>query len=362
MCKLISLWKFKNKKKILLFFLFIIFFLIFSLMYKNSCESIEKIEKYDKLSFIMNTLISQTVYTKEENTELTVKAEAIISDLENEWSPYRAGSIIEKINNSAGIEAISVSDEMFTILSQCKEFASKTQDLYDYTIFPLVRYWSEVKKGNKDINLQEIEEVKKLVDWQKLILDHEKKTVFLEKKGMAIEFGAALKGYAVEKVLNLYKSANITGALISLGGNVAVTGKKSHNEDFIIGLRDPAENSDTYYAILRISDKIISTSGGYERFFTLNGKNYHHIINPNTGYPCETDLLSVTVISEDGLLSDIMSTFLFMIGKNALLQYLNNTDYQIIAIDTDNKIYISPSIEKSFQLVNTKKYELLQPK
>ena len=136
---------------------------------------------------------------------------------------------------------------------------------------------------------------------------------------------------------------------VSVGGNLIVLGKDPQGEDFRFAIRDPQGEASEYIATLSLTGSTMATTGAYERWFEQDGKRYHHIIDPRTGYPAESDLLSVSVISEDGMLADCMSTALFIEGKQAALQRMQEEAYQLVIVDTDGNIYYSPSLEGNIQ-------------
>ena len=168
-------------------------------------------------------------------------------------------------------------------------------------------------------------------------------------KGMEIDLGGIAKGYTGDRVMQVFKKAGITSGLISLGGNVQALGSKPDGSPWRVAIQDP-QNELEYLGILEISDKAVITSGGYERFFEEDGVRYHHIIDPRTGYPADSGLLSATIISEDGALADGLSTSLFIMGKdeaeNFWREHSDKFDY--ILESTDGRLYVTEGVVGSF--------------
>lgn len=316
---------------------------------------------YTGEDFVMDTFVTQKVWD-EDGEELILAVNALFHDLEDAWSAYEEGSVPAGINAMAGVSPQVVSAGEFEIIEKVYDFSVKTEGRFDLTIAPLVKLWG-ISSGQTEIPAAgEISAALSYVGLDGVHLDSENSTVFLDRPGMELDFGGSLKGYAVEQALAYYQQSGVQGALVSLGGNVAATGKKPSEgggtEDFSIGLRDPEGSASDYYGVLRLNDRVICTSGGYERYFEKDGKRYHHILDPQTGYPAETDLLAVTVIGEDGLLCDCLSTWLYMEGLDNVKAHLNETDYSVIAVDNDRQIWLSPSLKEAFTLREDSGYRM----
>ena len=131
-------------------------------------------------------------------------------------------------------------------------------------------------------------------------------------------------------------------AVTSLGGNVFVYSKG--DKAFTVGIRNPDAGEDSILGLLPVENQVIATSGDYERRFTLDGREYHHILDTGTGYPAQSDLKSVTVIGEDGLLCDCLSTYYFIAGSEAVRRSLSDERFSLVAIDRDNRVYLSDNL------------------
>ena len=149
------------------------------------------------------------------------------------------------------------------------------------------------------------------------------------------DFGGIAKGYAGDLLKDIAIKNNVKSAILTLGGNVVAIGKKPNGDPWKVGIANP-ENPTDYIGFVEVSDKNVITSGGYQRFFEQNGKIYHHIINPKTGYPAESDLSSVTIISKNGILADALSTACFVLGKEKTLELYNSKTYDFEAVLIEN--------------------------
>ena len=308
---------------------------------------------YTGEDFVMDTFVTQQV-SAENGEELILQVNELLHDLEVEWSAYASGSVPDRINAMAGVSAVEVTEEQYELIQKVYDFSVFTGGRFDPTIAPLVKLWG-ITSGQTEVpSADRISWALSYVSLSNIILDPEAHTVRLDRPGVELDFGGSVKGYAVEQALAFYQQSDVQGALISLGGNVAATGKRPAADggetDFTIGLRDPQGSANDYFGVLRLSDRVICTSGGYERYFEQDGKIYHHILDPETGYPAETDLLSVTVIGTDGLLCDCLSTWLYMEGLDNLKEHLNEKNYSVIAVDNESRIWMSDSLSAAFTL------------
>lgn len=149
--------------------------------------------------------------------------------------------------------------------------------------------------------------------------------------------------------MQVFKKAGIYSGLISLGGNVQALGSKPDGSPWRVAIQDP-QNELEYLGVLEISDKAVITSGGYERFFEEDGVRYHHIIDPRTGYPADSGLISATIISEDGTLADGLSTSLFIMGKDEAEEFwrANSDKFDYILESADGRLYVTEGVVGSF--------------
>ena len=163
-------------------------------------------------------------------------------------------------------------------------------------------------------------------------------------QGMEIDLGGIAKGFTSSRVMEVFKEHGVKHGLVSLGGNVQALGDKENGKPWRVAIQNPESELD-YLGVLDIEDKCVITSGGYERFFEKDGVRYHHIIDPRTGYPADSGIISATIISKDGTLADGLSTSLFIMGKDQAEKYWrSNADkFDYILEDKDGKLYVTES-------------------
>ena len=307
--------------------------------------------------FAMDTFID--LKAQGENGEKALlEAEKEINRLEKLFSPTIEQREIFVINQYAAKQTVTVSKDTFDLIEKAKEYCNITEGAFDITIAPVVKAWGfteEVKRVPSD---EEIQQKLQLVDNNKLHIDKQNSTVYLEYENMSIDFVGIAKGYASDKVNEILKKNGVSSAVISLGGNVSVTGKRPDGTKWRIAVQDPM-NSEGYVGILNVEDTSVITSGVYQRFFEQDGKKYHHIIDTKTGKPTQTGLLSVTIVCDDGAMADALSTSVMVAGLqkgSELWRKLDN--FGMIVITDSNEMYISEDIEDIFEVSDDVEYTI----
>ncbi len=300
--------------------------------------------------FAMSTYIDQQLYSKDTSAANAVMSDtmSMLTAFENRLSMYITGSEISDINANAGIKPVQVSEHTFTLIKKAVQYCEMSGGLFDITIAPVTKAWG-VNSDNPRVPPQsELDELKKLVNYKDVLLDEAAQTIMIKNKGQAIDLGAVAKGEACNQVRDLYLSKGITTGLLSIGGNIMVIGEKPGGKDFVIGVRDPRGAPNETIGTVKLTDTTLSTSGDYERVFEKDGKYYHHIMDPKTAAPAETDLMSVTIISREGSYADFLSTYLFLLGRDKALALFDKLKVGVIAVDKNYNVYLSDSAKAIF--------------
>ena len=297
--------------------------------------------------FAMNTYMTITVNGTEAKAAASAAVKAV-NDLEQSLSRNIASSEISAINAKAGVSPVTVSGETYGLIKSAVEYSVLTDGVFDITIAPVMDIWG-FSDGNYRVPAQsEIDAALGHVDCRKIILDDAGLSVFLPEAGMAIDLGGIAKGCASDVVQKVIKSYDVSSAMISLGGNVAVFGTKADGSLFRTAITDP-RNPDRYIGILEATGVSVITSGGYERFFTENGVTYIHIMDPLTGSPVKSDLLSVTIITPDGTEGDALSTALFVMGRDKAVEFgRTHTDFSFVLVTETGELVVSSALKDSF--------------
>ena len=307
--------------------------------------------------FALDTVINQTVYGK--NAQSAIQAvQSEVTDFENTMSMFQASSEINTLNQNAGKTPTKLSDDVFDMLKRSKELSQQSENAFALTIAPVTKLW-DITGDNPTIPQETaIEQSLTLVDDSSLVLDATNSTAFLPVEGQGVDLGGIAKGELCNIIADIYNEYNVESAIISLGGNVYAHGVKPDGTLFNVGFRDP--NSDSYIASVEIEDKVFAVSGGYERNFVADdGKTYHHIIDPKTGYPVQTDIATVGVIADSGEVADFYSTTLFVWGKDKTIEYMQKEENQVIMLDKQDNLYVSKSLQDTFKLNDGQDYNVI---
>ena len=291
--------------------------------------------------FAMDTIMEFTACGR--NAEAAVDAAmAEVQRLDALLSAANPSSEVSQLNEASGG---AVSEDVAALLRLSLETWEETAGLFDCTVYPLVRLWGFPTQEYHVPADAELAEVLPLADSAKLSFDGE---ALRMAPGQAIDFGGVGKGYAAARVMEVFQDCGVRSGMVSLGGNVQVLGAKPDKTPWRIGIRDP--EGDGYFAVLSLENKAAVTSGGYERYFEANGETYIHILDPRTGRPAESDLLSVTVVSEDGAKADALSTALFLMGReDAASFWQDHGGFDMVLVTVDRETIITQGLQDSFQ-------------
>jgi len=316
---------------------------------KNKVEN----EPVSKTEFALGTVVTIKIYddtTEEVFNEVFQK----IREIENKMTINGEESEIIDINTKAGKEFVKVSDETFDVINRGKYFSQLSGGRFDISVGPLVKLWNIGTEYARVPTDEEINGKKRLVDYNNVILNEDEKTVMLGEEGMILDLGGIAKGYAADKVVEILKENNVKHAIINLGGNVFAYGNKPDGNPWKIGIQNPKSTRGEYIGTAEVVNKTVVTSGIYERFIEENGKRYHHILDPETGYPVENNLAGVSIIADSSIDADSLSTSVFALGLEegmSLIEKLDNVDAVFITIDS--KVYITSGLKNNFKLLDS---------
>ena len=311
----------------------------------TACQNSDENKKVSKDIFAMDTYMTVTAYGK--NAENGVnKAVDEINRLETVLSAEKKESDIYKLNETG---SGTLSTDTKDIVSKALEINKTTNGAFDISIYPLMVKWGFTTQKYNVPSKNEISKLLKNVDSSKIIFDEKSGSIKL-KENMKIDLGGIAKGYTSSRVMQIFKECGVTSGLVSLGGNVQALGTKTDGTAWQIAIENPDKSSD-YIGVVSVKDKAVITSGGYERYFEKNGKTYHHILDPETGYPAESGLKSVTIVSDDGTLADALSTSLFVMGKEKALNYWreHKNEFDTVLVEDNGNITITDGLKKVFR-------------
>ncbi|MDX9872680.1 MAG: FAD:protein FMN transferase [Clostridia bacterium] len=351
------------KKKLRLTFLIIMPFT--ALFLYAGCVFLQPRE-FTGEEFLMDTLVSISAYGADTDLLRSATNEAFaemrrIEDLTDRFdakkNPADPSSEVNRINEMAGIAPVPVGEDVFTMLQAAKAYFTLTKGAFDVTIGPVMDLWGFGRESYHVPTEEELREALTLVDSDQLILDREKQTAYLAQPGMSLDLGAIAKGYAVERAAAVLRERGIERALINAGGNIRVLGERAQNTPWRIGVQDPRAPSELA-GIVELTAEAATTSGDYNRVFTLDGKNYHHLISSLTGYPAE-DNISVTVITPDAFQGDLLSTALFLLDSSEALRLAEELeDTEVFLITSGMNILYSSGLKEKIEVKTNGRYSL----
>ena len=351
--------------------------------YGKTFEGKPSYEKFSHLDTAMGTIIIQQIYAdinvdrqtagneneSSENedgknaggqdaegvgTELTEGVLAVIGDLEKEKLSWRIeSSELAGINEKAGGDPAALSGEMEEILKECMEVSEASGGAFDITIGGVTRLWNidEWTAGTEEgiYALPEESRIREELDrsgCEKLSIENH---CLILPEGMSLDLGAVGKGIALTKTADYLRTREeVTGAVISIGGSVVTYGEKPDKTSWNVGIVDPFDTGQSIGTLSLKGEWCISTSGDYERYVEIDGIRYHHIMDPATGYPADSGVKSVTILTKDGFLSDALSTACFILGKDAGEQLAVRYGAEALFVDKEGSIFMTDGMKEYF--------------
>lgn len=309
--------------------------------------------KSERESFKLGTVIKLTVYgrDKERLDRAVDNALSEITRYENLFSVNIPTSEISKINRVSH-KNIKVSEPVVKLIIDSQKFAKDTGGAFDFTIGPIVKLWGIGTDKARVPEKAEIDKALGYVDYKKVSVTQD---IVRKGENQNLDLGGIAKGWIANRLVEKFKKENINSALIDLGGNIAVIGKSPEGRAWKLGLQHPYKPRGEYFAVVEATGTSVVTSGPYERFFERNGVRYHHIFDSKTGYPSNSNLSSVTIISEDSGQADALCTAFFVMGHKKSIEFLaTHKDIQAVLVIKDSKkVLITAGLQKSFTLKDT---------
>ncbi len=280
-------------------------------------------------------------------TKAVLDAFAEFGRLEQLQSTWIASSEVSRINAAAGREAIAVGPDTARVIEESLWIASKSDGVFDITFEAMKGLWKFDEGAEDRIPTRAaIEAARRHIDWRNILFDKTASTVKLAKAETRINLGGIAKGYAVDAASRILEQAGLRAYFVQAGGDLYVRGRKPDGSRFRVGIRDPrGKNAWDYFAMIEVEDHAFSTAGDYERSFIKDGKRYHHILDPRTGYPA-TAARSVTLWAKDALTADALDDAVFILGKERGLPLVEGVDDAgAVIVDAKNEVTVSRRLE-----------------
>ncbi len=315
---------------------------------------------YRESRIAMDTVCTITVVSSsgEQAKEAIEAGFSGIKKLEQLLNYFSPGSEITVINKASGSSPVKVSRETLEVIQKAAGIADYTNGAFDPTIGPVMKLWGFNKQasGFSVPSAYEISTALKLVDYRKIKINSADSEVFLEERGMELDLGGIAKGYAADRVIEIIKKRGIKAALVSIAGDIRGIGLKPDGNPWEVGIQSPRPgsgvrgqgsgvgNEEDIFASIFLKDKAISTSGDYQRFFMEDGKRYHHIIDPRTGYP-SAGAISVSVMAPEGFMADGLSTGIFVLGRDKGMELLKSMGLDGIIVDGSMGVFVTDNLK-----------------
>jgi thiamine biosynthesis lipoprotein len=267
-----------------------------------------------------------------------------IEKLISEWD---STSQTTNINRNAGIKPVKIDKELYDLIYRSIKISKLTDGAFDISFAPLLKVWKLDGTIKSLPAKEEIQQAKDKVGYQKIILDGKEQTVLLSKKGMKIGFGGIGQGYVANRCMQVMKAFGIQSGLINVSGDIITWGTQPDGTAWRVGIADPS-NKSSIISWLSIKDASLVTSGNYEKFITINGIRYGHILDPRTGYPVQ-GVGSVTIMSPDAEICDALATGIFVLGVEKGLELINKLKgIECLIIDEKGKLYPSSNMKLNY--------------
>ena len=292
--------------------------------------------------FAMDTAMDFTVYG---DAALLDEAETLIGSLEEQVSVTDEHSDIYAIDHTG---SGSLSGNAAELMEQALELCRRTGGALDISVYPIVRAWGFTTGSYQVPDEETIQSLLPLVDYTQIQYDAATGVVTLP-EGMEIDLGSVAKGYAGQLAAQMLRNSGVESALLNLGGNVQTVGAKPDGSPWQIGIKDP--QGEDAMMVLSVEDQAVVTSGGYERYFEQDGQTYWHIMDPSTGHPADSGLLSVTIVGKQGIICDGLSTSLFVMGlEKAADLWAQSGDFEAVFVTASGEVYITEGLQDRFAL------------
>ena len=313
-----------------------------ALLFLTGCSAESSPEPVQGTFFAMDTVMDFTIYGE---SGLIDQSESLIASLESLVSVTDADSELYAINQTG---SGTLTGKASSLMEQALEICRRTDGALDLSIYPIVRAWGFTTGSYQVPDEAEIQALLPLVDYRKIQYDAATGTVTLP-EGLEIDLGSVAKGYAGQLAAQMLREHGVQSALLNLGGNVQTVGAKPDGSPWQIGIKDP--QGEDAMMVLSVEDQAVVTSGGYERYFEQDGQTYWHIMDPSTGHPADSGLISVTIVGDEGVVCDGLSTALFVMGlEKAADLWAQSGDFEAVFVTASGEVYITEGLRDRFAL------------
>lgn len=310
-------------------------------------------ESQNRTIYAMDTVMTLTAYGPHASQGLEEAAREI-QHLDTLLSISSESGNIYGLNREGERE---LSSDTAELLRRALELSEETGGLFDCTIQPVMEAWGFPTKNYRVPSEETLSRLLEKVDFRQVVLEGNHASL---PGGVRLDLGGIGKGFASSRVTELLRETGVTSAILSLGGNVQTLGHRPDGKLWRVGIQDP-DQPDDIFAFLETADEAVITSGAYQRYFEENGIIYHHIIDPRTGYPADSGLTSVTIVSSDGTLADAFSTALFIMGAEEASDFWrqHREEFEAILLTDDGQVLITDGLADRCTVTGERKVQVI---
>ena len=302
----------------------------------------KRIEKMETVFFSLGTVCSVIIFDREKQNVLS-KIKQKVFELNNKLNAFDPQSEISAINMKAGVDYVNVSNETYRMVEQSIIYSKSTDGFFDITTKPLSDMWKKAIRSHSIPLYDDIMSAKKLVNYNDILLNNG--AIMLRKEKQMIDLGAIAKGRIADIIKHILNENEVKDAIVNLGGTVFVKGEKRN-----VGIQNPSKPYGNEFARFQAKDCFIITSGLYEQGINIGGITYHHIINPKTGYPSESELSGITLIGANGEWLDVMSTYIMMLPLSKAVGFIKESEVEAVMVCKNGSIYFSDTLRKRISI------------
>ncbi len=319
-----------------------------------SADSISSDESRSLELYAMDTVMNLTAYGSNAQKALE-EASKEIQRLDRLLSISSDSGEILPINET---KQGTVSADTKKLLERSLELSQMTDGLFDCTIEPVMEAWGFTTKNYRIPSADELHTLLGAVDYHQVNIEN---SVVSLPEAVSLDLGGIAKGFTSSRVMDIFRENGVSSGIISLGGNVQALGHKPDGSLWRVGIQDPKDQN-SMFAVVEVADQAVITSGGYQRYFEENGTRYHHIIDPRTGYPADSGLTSVTIISDDGTLADALSTSLFIMGPEKASQFwkAHQSEFDAVMMKEDGTVIVTAGLADHCRITTGGNVEVVQ--
>lgn len=339
--------------------IFVVSICILLVLQLTGCTGQE--QKVEKSAEKMDTVMTLTAYGENAGKAIDAAYDRI-DEIEQMASSSISTSDVSKINKAAGKSYVKVHPEVLKMIKTAVQYSELSDGAFDITVRPLIQLWGIGTKNERVPSASEIKKVLPLVGYKNISIDEKNSSIKLMKKGMSIDLGGIAKGFATDETEKIFKKYGVKSAVISLGeSSIYTLGSKPGGSVWSVAVINPRDTeSSSYLGILHLPEIALATSGDYQRYFIKNGKRYHHILNPFTGYPAESGIMSDTItvdsnVADCNMLADLCTKIVFVYGVEKGFAIIDKIPgVACMAVTTDYKVYQSSKWDVELVDLNSK--------